>query len=214
MAKSRKASRSFTIDNATHADSCGTKYKLRGNSGRFKSKDPRGAAKKAFSSLCRRKRIRGRCVLYISVRETTQGGSTKNKVFAYRFSRRKAETPGPFGQLYEVVGKSVKSVPDNCSKPRKTKGRMFSRTAKGKTGKYAYKSRSKSRSKSKSRSGKKSKSYSGKKSKSHSGKKSKSRSGKKSKSHSGKKSKSDSGKKSKSKSGKKKKSTLRKMFGL
>ena len=173
MAKSRKASRTFTIDEAAHADSCGTKYKLRGNSGRFKSKEPRGAAKKAFSSLCRRKRIRGRCVLYISVRETTQSASSKGKVFTYRFTRRKAAVPGPFGQQYEVVGKSVDTIGGHCSKSRKSKGRMFSRTSKGKTRKYAYKKR-KSGSRSKSKSASKSKSKSASKPKSKSGKKSKS----------------------------------------
>ena len=162
MAKSKKSMRHFTMDNAAHADSCGTKYKLKGYSGRFNSRDPRGAAKKAFTSLCRRKRIRGRCVLYISVRETTQSADNKGKVHTYRFTRRKTETPGPFGQQYEAVGHAVGKIPGHCSKSHKSKGRMFSRTAKGKTGKSMHgrsrskssKSRSKPRSKPRSKSSK------------------------------------------------------------
>lgn len=192
MTVSRK--RTFTIDHAAHADSCDTKFKIHGSTGRFKHKDPRGAAKKAFSSLCRRKRIKGRCVLYISVREITQASPTKGKVFTYRFTRRKSAVPGPFGQTYEVIGKSVGSVPSKCPKTRKSKGRMFSRTAKGKTGKYAYKSKSKSKSRSRSKSKSKSKSQSKPKSKSKSQSKPKS--------------------KSKSVGKKQKKSTLSRLFGL
>lgn len=187
MPKSKKPMRTFTIEDAAHADNCGTKFQVKGKSGRFHNRDPKAAASKAFSSLCRRKRIKGRCVLYISVRETTQGSNKRGVVKTYRFTRRKVspEEVGPFGNEYKTSGKAVKGH-GPCSKSHKSKGRMFSRTAKGKTGKYAYR---KSHSKSKSR-----------------------RSSSKSKSGGGRKVKKV--KKVKKSSSRKSKSSFRKLFGL
>lgn len=117
--------RNFTIADAAHRDGCGTKYQIKGYSGRFHSADPGSAARKAATSLCRRKKIRGRCVLYISMRETTRGAKA-GKVFTYRLTRKKSDTIGPHGQMYEIVGKSTGQIPDTCPKSRKTRGRMVS----------------------------------------------------------------------------------------
>jgi hypothetical protein len=116
--------RNFTIDAAAHRDGCGTKYQIKGYTGRFHSANPGSAARKAATSLCRRKKIRGRCVLYISMREITQGSKSRGKVFTYRLTRKKRDTVGPHGQIYEIVGKSTGIIPDTCPKSRKSSGRM------------------------------------------------------------------------------------------
>ena len=51
--------RSFTVVDAARSDGCKTKFAIKGSGGRYISKDPEGAARKAFSRLCHRKRIRG-----------------------------------------------------------------------------------------------------------------------------------------------------------
>ena len=74
--------RRFTMENAYHADGCETKFKNKGYSGVYVSSNPASAARKAFSQLCRVKKVHGRCALFIAVRETTQGSS--KKVFHYK----------------------------------------------------------------------------------------------------------------------------------
>lgn len=54
--------------------------------GRFISKTPVGAARKAASRICRESAIRGVCTLEIHIQETTRGGS--GKVFMYKVSRK------------------------------------------------------------------------------------------------------------------------------
>lgn len=62
-----------------------------GVGGRFISKDPMGAAKKAFTQACREKKIKGQCTLVIKVQETTAGSS--KKVFVYKAKRIKRKEP-------------------------------------------------------------------------------------------------------------------------
>ncbi len=145
--------RNFTIADAAHRDGCGTKYQIKGYSGRFHSADPGSAARKAATSLCRRKKIRGRCVLYISMRETTQGGKSNGKVFTYRLTRKKSDTVGPHGQMYKIVGKSTGVIPDTCPKSRKSHGRMVGHHSKI-LSKRRSRQESQSQSKIKSRSSK------------------------------------------------------------
>jgi len=57
-----------------------------GTGGRFISDRPAGAARKAFSRLCKSKNIHGRCTLVVGIRETTQGSNHKD--YTYRLSRR------------------------------------------------------------------------------------------------------------------------------
>ena len=47
---------------------------------------PSSAAKKAFSSLCARKRIKGVCSMFVTVRESTRGSS--NKSFTYECKKK------------------------------------------------------------------------------------------------------------------------------
>ena len=75
--------RSFTVSNVTKHGGCSTKY----NAGRFISRTPAGAAKKAFNQFCRQKNIKGVCTLFVTVKETTQ--ESKHKEFTYKCSRQK-----------------------------------------------------------------------------------------------------------------------------
>ena len=117
----------YTVEKAFHSDGCPTKFKGKSGSGRFTSKSPSASAKKAISSLCQRKKIKGRCSLYVVIRETTQG--SKNKEFAYAGRRVLKETPSPFGHKYDI--KLEKITPEElekktCKKSYKTSGKMKS----------------------------------------------------------------------------------------
>ncbi len=108
--------RSFTIVKVTKQDGCPTKF----HEGRYESKTAYGAASKAFSQLCRVKRIRGVCTLIITVQETTQGSSKKE--FTYKFKREKLAKPITLktkkGDTYKIL--------------HRNKGKKFSKTLKGK----------------------------------------------------------------------------------
>merc|ERR1711990_1031372 len=125
--------RSFTVINVTKGSGCTTK----GHGGRFKSRAPVGAAKKAFSEFCRTKRIRGVCTLLVVMKETTKGSA--GKTFAYRLKRHKLAQPiirsvkGKEWVIeYEVKAKSVKSIPTSCKDPdhKQSRGRRKRHTAK------------------------------------------------------------------------------------
>ena len=122
--------RSFKVINAKKKDGCSTKFK----EGRYESMTPVGAAKKAFSQLCRVKRIRGVCTLIITVQETTQGSSGKS--FTYKLSRHKLKKPitlkgatGSYKIEYETKAhkhsKTMKGK--NC---KKSSGRLARKTSK------------------------------------------------------------------------------------
>jgi len=57
--------------------------------GRYESKTPSGAAKKAFTQHCNSKNIRGTCTLVIMLQETTQGSN--KKVYQYRCKRERVD---------------------------------------------------------------------------------------------------------------------------
>ena len=124
--------RSFTVINVTKHGGCNTKF----NGGRYISKTPVGAAKKAFSEFCRTKRIRGVCTLMVVVKETTRGGN--HKIFAYKLHRHKLSKPlilqegkpGEYVIEYTTQAKAAKSIPANCKSPGQTRGRMKKHTAK------------------------------------------------------------------------------------
>ena len=120
----KKNMRSFTVVDARRIDGCKTKFTVRGDTGRYVSRNPAGAAKKAFAVLCRIKRIRGRCALVLTVRETTQGSISKE--FTYKLRRYKLPEPVtlPNGRSYEY-GTSVKAV--------KGKGSVSCKSGKGKS---------------------------------------------------------------------------------
>lgn len=132
----KKSLRSFTVDNAKDNKGCATKFYNKDYTGRYLNKDPASAAKKAATQLCRVKKIKGNCTLYLDIRETTQQGKTKGKIFKYRLTRKKLAEPGPFGNEFEIKSKSlnkVKSVPNCKSGKFKSRGRKVSRTRKGKS---------------------------------------------------------------------------------
>lgn len=71
-----KMSRTFTIDKINDRSPR--------NSGRYVSANPAGAARKAFSKYCNRKR--GPCKgVKVSIKETTRGSA--GKTFVYKLSR-------------------------------------------------------------------------------------------------------------------------------
>lgn len=126
--------RSFSVVKVLKQNGCESKF----HSGRYISKTPQGAAKKAFNELCRVKNIRGLCSFYVTVKETTL--NSKNKKFMYKLNRNKldkpivllAGKPGEYKVEYSVSAKSVSNdkVVKSCKKSEKSKGRMKKRTAK------------------------------------------------------------------------------------
>lgn len=79
--------RSFTVVDITKA----RKKVNIGSSGRYVSKSPVSAAKKAFGRICREKRYRGKCAMVVTVQETTQGSG--GKTYSYKVSRDKLKEP-------------------------------------------------------------------------------------------------------------------------
>lgn len=122
--------RSFAVVGATRQGACKTKS----HRGRYIGRTPAGAARKAFSELCRVKRIRGICTLFVTIKETTQGSA--HKQYTYKLSRRKLKNPlimmegtdKEYVIEYGVTAKST-SAPKNCKSPGQTRGRMKKRTA-------------------------------------------------------------------------------------
>ena len=123
--------RSFTIVNMTKSDGCPTKF----TGGRYVARSPAAAARKALSYHCAVKRIRGRCALYIKVKETTQG--SKGKHYTYLAHRVRLDTPivrfkgtdNEFKVHYATEVKTAAGIPKQCGTKgrRKTTGRMRSR---------------------------------------------------------------------------------------
>lgn len=128
--KKKKSMRSFTIEYALNKKGCPTKFYNKDYTGRYISRDAGSAAKKAASQLCKVKRVKGECVLYLEMRETTQGKG--GKISKYRVQRKKLKTPGPFGNEYELIAKSMNKKSSrvkepNCKSPGKSSGRKISR---------------------------------------------------------------------------------------
>ena len=122
--------RSFAIVGATRQGACKTKSRR----GRYVGRTPAGAARKAFNQLCRVKRIRGICTLFLTIQETTQGSA--HKMFTYKLARRKLKSPlimmeGTEKEFVIEYGVTVKSTsaPKDCKKPGQSRGRMKKRTA-------------------------------------------------------------------------------------
>lgn len=133
----KKGIRSFTINEAKDNKGCPTKFYNAEYTGRYLSRNHASAAKKAATQLCRVKRIKGNCVLYLDMVETTQGSN--KKILKYKLTRKKLKEEGPFGNKYEVIArslnknKSLSSRTPKCkSGKKKSRGRKVSRTTKGK----------------------------------------------------------------------------------
>lgn len=128
--------RSFTINNAYHVDGCPTKFTHNDFAGRYIKHHPDQAAKNALSHLCKVKRIRGQCTLYIEIRETTQGSA--GKIFAYHAKRIHLKKPIVLQDrtiYYKPIVKSVDRIPtEKCNKSHKSRGRMISLSSKHRPG--------------------------------------------------------------------------------
>ena len=112
--------RTFAVSQVNRQGDCKTKFKP----GRYTGRTPAGAARKAFSELCRAKSIKGVCTLTVTVRETTQGSNKKE--FSYKLNRHKLDKPlvmlkgtkNEFTINYQTTAKSVKlSQLPACYKP-------------------------------------------------------------------------------------------------
>ena len=92
--------RSFTVVDARGTDGCATKYSVSGHGGRYHGTHAR-AASKAFTQLCKVKKIKGQCAMIITVRETTQNGDGKQ--LSYKLKRVKLDKPRVMtnGAVYE-----------------------------------------------------------------------------------------------------------------
>ena len=82
--------RSFAIVGAQKESGCPTKYNA---NSRFESSNPRSAAMKAFSGLCKLKRVKGKCTFVVTVIDTTRGARTKGKKYTYKVDRKKLAKP-------------------------------------------------------------------------------------------------------------------------
>jgi hypothetical protein len=128
--------RAFSVVNVSKHGGCPTKFGKKGKGGRYISKTPANAARKAFTELCRTKRIRGICTLIVTIRETTK--NSKHKIFTYKLKRNKLSKPMVMMEgtdreyviAYNTTIKSVKAQ-ENCDpkKKGKTRGRRLKRTA-------------------------------------------------------------------------------------
>ncbi len=129
----KKNLRSFEIVNAVKESGCETKFN---KNTRLVGRTPVGAARKAFSGLCRVKNIKGQCTLMVQIRETTQGSSKKE--YIYKCKRMKLKNPivmmegkpNEYKIEYTTTAKSAKSLPKCGKKSKKSSGRMKRRTAK------------------------------------------------------------------------------------
>jgi hypothetical protein len=68
----RKAHRTFKVTNVVNTDGCPTKFKHGRYTGNHQS-----AARKAFNVLCNHKKVKGKCMFYVTIQETTRGSGRK-----------------------------------------------------------------------------------------------------------------------------------------
>ncbi len=80
--------KSYKIVHVKKSNGCVTKHNT---NSRYLSRTPSGAAKKALTSLCSQKSIKGVCTFYITIQESTRGSNKKQ--FTYLCKRSKLEKP-------------------------------------------------------------------------------------------------------------------------
>jgi hypothetical protein len=123
------SNRTFTIHEATTIKGCRTKVP---HESRYHSSNASDAAKKAHTTLCGRKRIKGSCTFIITMRETTQG--SVKKLYTYKVSRRRLTDPVELDSgvtfEYETIAKKAhqKKKSKNCR--RQSPGRIRKRKSK------------------------------------------------------------------------------------
>ena len=76
--------------------------------GRYKGLKPVSAAKKAFSKICGKSKIRGVCTLTVTIKETTRGSAGKE--FTYKVKRVKKPVTVQHGDSPVVHKFIVKAV--------------------------------------------------------------------------------------------------------
>ena len=125
--------RRFTVHDARKANGCLTKFKSKEYSGIYESNAPSSAAMKALTQLCRAKKTKGQCTLFLTMREITQGNNKKAngepKLYHYRVKREKLSKPLELkGRVieYKNVCKSVKSLPKKEKDCKKSAGKKRS----------------------------------------------------------------------------------------
>lgn len=96
--------RSFTIINVVGKSS-------KNLGGRFISRTPSGAAKKAAKRVCKMNKIKGQCSFVVHIQETTQG--SKKKIYKYNVkktptSKSVVRDGVKISFKYKVVAKSLK----------------------------------------------------------------------------------------------------------
>ena len=141
--RGKKLLRSFQLVNVLNSSGCPTKFKP----GHYVKSSAQGAANNAFNKLCNLKNIRGKCSLYVTIKDTTRGHSKHGKEYTYKAERVKLSepvirfegSPNEFKILYKVNSDRVKNlntIPKCNSSRKRTKGPMKShsrRTNKRKT---------------------------------------------------------------------------------
>lgn len=112
--------RSFTIVEVH--DNKGNKVSFNNVRGtdRLINRGPAGAARKAHYGLCNYKKLKGKCVFYIKVKEITQ--NSLNKEYEYKTRTYKYDEPVIVGDRTYEYGVSIKSLKGsfNASKIKKT----------------------------------------------------------------------------------------------
>ena len=123
--------RFFKITHASTVNGCKTKIP---HHTRYMSSSPKSAAQKALTTLCSRKSIHGKCTLYITVTETTNGSHKKS--YTYKVSRTKLDEPVQLanGVTFHYKTSAHKAHPRKPSRScrRQSPGRM--RRAKKRSG--------------------------------------------------------------------------------
>jgi len=118
--------RTFTIHTVTTVNGCVTK---KPKSTRYHSSSAIGAAKKAHTVLCARKRTKGTCTFLITMRETTQGSN--KKLYTYKVSRHLLDEPVELNSgvtfEYEVVAKKARTKKKSKKCRRQSPGKIRSR---------------------------------------------------------------------------------------
>lgn len=90
-----------------------------------------GAARSAANKLCNYKKIKGKCVMFIKVKETTQG--SPHKELTYKVIRSKRPEPLDLGTHvveYDTKVKSIKGSVKSNPKTQRTKMTNGSKTKK------------------------------------------------------------------------------------
>lgn len=127
---SKAQDRRFTIHEVRKVDGCPTKFKSKEYSGIYESKAPCSAAMKALTQLCRAKKVKGQCTMFVTMREITQGNNKKAdgspKLYHYKVKREKLDKPLELkGRVVEYKNscKSVKELPKKEKGCKKSSGR-------------------------------------------------------------------------------------------